>query len=54
MTFIPVDLDAVDVSIMTDVDKALLNNYHKAVYDKLSPFLTEEENAWLAHYTREI
>ena len=54
ITYVPIDLDAVDESIMTDADKALLNQYHKMVYDKLSPHLTEEENEWLKVYTREI
>ena len=54
LTYIPFDLDAIDPSIMTDADKALLNNYHKQVYEKLSPYLTDEECKWLAKYTREI
>lgn len=54
LTYIPFDLDAVDTSIMTDADKALLNNYHKQVYEKLAPYLTSEECEWLAKYTREI
>ncbi len=39
---------------MTAKERALLNHYHKTVYEKLSPFLTEEEAAWLAEYTRAI
>lgn len=54
MTFVPFDLDAVDPAIMTSVDKDLLNKYHKEVYEKLSPYFTDEENTWLAKYTREI
>lgn len=54
LTYIPFDLDAVDASIMNDADKALLNNYHKMVYEKLAPHLTEEECEWLAKYTRAI
>ncbi len=54
ITYVPIDLDAVDESIMTDADKALLNAYHKMVYEKLSPHLTDDECIWLKHYTREI
>ena len=41
-------------SDMTDVDKKYLNAYHKDVYDKVSPYLNEEEKEWLAKYTRAI
>lgn len=54
ITFIPMDLDAINPEIMTETDKKLLNDYHKKVYEKVSPYLDEEERAWLAHYTREI
>ena len=54
ITYIPFDLDAVNPELMTDEDKKLLNEYHKKVYEIVSPYLTEEEAKWLAHYTREI
>ena len=31
-----------------------LNNYHKNVYEKISPFLSQEEKEWLKKYTRKI
>ena len=31
-----------------------LNNYHKQVYEKISPYLNKEEKEWLKIYTREI
>ena len=54
ITYIPMDLDAVNPEIMTTEDKKLLNDYHKAVFEKVSPHLNEEEKEWLAKYTREI
>ncbi|WP_337643030.1 M24 family metallopeptidase C-terminal domain-containing protein, partial [Anthropogastromicrobium sp.] len=30
------------------------NDYHKMVYEKISPYMTPEENEWLKEYTREI
>lgn len=54
MTFAPIDLDAVDISVMEPSDVRNLNEYHKAVYEKLSPFMTEEENEWLKEATRPI
>ncbi|TQQ84807.1 M24 family metallopeptidase [Peptacetobacter hominis] len=54
ITFVPFDLDAIVPEIMTDAERAMLNNYHKEVFEKISPFLNDEEKEWLAHYTREI
>ncbi|MBO7364325.1 MAG: M24 family metallopeptidase C-terminal domain-containing protein, partial [Lachnospiraceae bacterium] len=54
VTYCPIDLDAVDVSMLTAREKALLNEYHRTVYETLAPHLTEEEAAWLAHETREV
>jgi Xaa-Pro aminopeptidase len=54
ITFAPIDLDAIDPTYLSQIDKNRLNDYHKAVYEKLSPYLTCEEQEWLREYTREI
>lgn len=54
ITFAPIDLDAIDESIILKDEKVYLNNYHKQVYDKISLYLNEEEKQWLKTYTREI
>lgn len=54
LTFTPIDLDGVDISEMEPSDVRMLNAYHKEVYEKLSPYMTEEENEWLKEATREI
>ena len=54
ITFIPMDLDAINPDIMTDVDKKRLNDYHKQVFEKLAPRLEADEVEWLKKYTREI
>ncbi len=54
LTFVPIDLDALELSVMTERDIVLLNDYHKEVYAKISPYLNEEEKAWLQHATREV
>lgn len=54
ITFIPFDLDAIDVSLLNEVDKKLLNEYHAQVYDKIAPHLNEDEKIWLKEYTRSI
>ena len=54
ITIAPIDLDAIDVNLMKDDEKAYLNEYHKMVFDTVSPFLSEEEVEWLRGYTRAI
>lgn len=54
LTFVPIDLDAIDPEELTKSEKEWLNQYHRECYDKLSPFMTEEEERWLRIYTREI
>ena len=54
ITFIPMDLDAILPEMMTQEESDLLNAYHSAVYEKLSPHLDEEEKEWLRRYTRAV
>lgn len=54
LTFVPIDLDAVDVDMLTYIDKKRLNDYHSAVYDTVSPYLTDEEKEILKTFTRAI
>lgn len=54
LTFVPIDLDAILPEEMNPQERKLLNRYHRRVYEKLSPYLDEEEREWLRVYTREI
>lgn len=54
ITYCPFDLDAVNVDLLTKEDREELNKYHARVYDTISPFLTEDEKAWLRNATRNI
>lgn len=54
ITFAPIDLDAIDTTLLSPKQKAWLNTYHAQVYEKISPFLNEEEKAWLKTYTRTV
>ena len=54
LTFCPIDLDAIDASFMEPRDKELLNEYHRAVYEKISPYLDGEEKEWLKEATRPV
>lgn len=54
ITYVPIDLDAIDPEQMTSTEKARLNAYHEGVYDVVSPYLEGEELAWLKQATRAI
>ncbi len=54
ITYAPIDLDAIEPALMSGREKKMLNDYHKMVYETLSPYMTAEENEWLKVYTREI
>ena len=54
ITVAPIDLDAINVNLMKDEEKEYLNNYHRYVYETVSPFLSEEEATWLKEYTKAI
>lgn len=54
LTYVPIDLDAIDPAQMSEREKRYLNEYHANVYEKVSPYLTEDEAKWLKKYTRAI
>lgn len=54
LTYAPIDLDGIDPTLMEKSELKYLNEYHKLVYEKLSPYLTEKEQEWLKEYTREL
>ena len=54
LTFVPIDLDGVELSQMSELDKERLNEYHAAVFEKLKPYFEGEELTWLRHVTRAV
>lgn len=54
ITYVPFDLDAIDASRMSELEKKRLNDYHAMVYEVVSPYLNEEEAKWLLSATRRI
>ena len=54
LTYVPIDLEAIEISFLTETQRKYLNEYHHAVYEKLSPYLSQEERKWLKQQTREI
>ncbi len=54
LTMVPWDLDAIDVSLLTERERTLLNNYHRKVRSAVMPYMTGEEASWLRKATRAI
>lgn len=54
ITCAPIDLDAVDPTLLDEIDRTRLNSYHEYVFSTLSLHLSEEERTWLKHYTRAV
>ena len=54
ITLCPFDLDGINVDELNKKQKDSLNAYHKTVYEKLSPYMNDEERLILKEYTREI
>lgn len=52
LTWAPIDFDAIDERYLTDTAKTMLYDYQREVYEKVSPYLNEEERAWLRKETR--
>ena len=52
--YCPIDTDAIEMGRLSESEKTWLNNYHAKTYEKLSPFLNEEEKAWLKSATKAI
>ena len=53
-TYAPIDLDGIDVKYLNDTQRRYLNDYHRAVYEKVAPLIAEEEREWLKEATREV
>lgn len=52
LTMVPFDSDGIDLSLMNEDEVDYLNNYHKKVYENISPYLNEEEKKWLKNSTK--
>ncbi len=55
LTYVPIDLEAIDKSVMKPENIKALNDYHESVYNNLLPLIEDEEvKAWLKEATRSI
>lgn len=54
VTLCPIDTKGIIRTMLTDEEARWLNDYHRMVYEKLSPDLDETERAWLAEKCKVI
>lgn len=54
LSFVPIDLEAIQIDLLSASEIEWLNNYHQEVYAKLAPYLSAAEKEWLAKETRSI
>lgn len=54
LSLCPIDTTPIDVDMLLPEEIDWLNAYHHSVYEKLSPFLDEEEKIWLENATKPI
>lgn len=54
LTLCPIDKEPILVDLLSAEEIDWLNKYHMQVFDKLSPFLNEDEKEWLKEVTKSI
>ena len=54
LTLFPYDARLIDISMLSQKEIKQVNDYHKMVRERLTPYLNAEEAAWLAEKTKEL
>ncbi|MGF6907877.1 aminopeptidase P family protein [Fusobacterium sp. PH5-44] len=54
LTYVPIDIDAIQKKLLGPEEIKFLNLYHEIVYNRLKEYLTAEEELWLRKYTEKI
>ena len=54
LTLCPIDTAPIDVNMLLPEEVEWLNAYHREVFEKLSPYLEDEEVEWLAEATKPL
>ena len=54
LTLAPIDINCIDLDLMTEAEKAWLNAYHARVREVVEPQVDEATRMWLAEATRPI
>lgn len=54
LTRCPIDVRAIDASLLTTAEKAWLNDYHQKVWNEVSPLVEGKVKHWLQQATQAI
>ena len=54
ISWCPIEIDLIEVSMLDKIEKQWLNKYHENVYQKLEDYLEKEERIWLKKVTTAI
>ena len=54
LTLFPYDTRLIDTTMLTPEEVQQVNDYHAMVLERLTPYLNEEEAAWLKTKCKEI
>ena len=54
LTFLPIDRSAIVAEMLSEKELRWINSYHEEVFEKLSPYLDQDEKSWLRAETAEI
>ncbi len=52
LTWVPIDMEAIDEKYLTEEVRICLYSYQRQVFEKISPYLNNEEREWLRRETR--
>ena len=54
LSYVHIDRNCIDRDLLIDEEIKWLDDYHKDVFDKISPYLNDEEKKWLEDKTQNI
>ena len=54
LTLAPIDTTPIVLDLLTEEERLWINNYHRRVFESLSPYLAGHERKWLEEATRSI
>lgn len=54
LTLCPYDPELIDLSLLTDEERSWINSYNQDVYNRIAPYLDDQEKSWLKGRTIEF